>query len=389
MAITQHDRRGINHLERQQQWTCGRHGASLRARSMGLPSRVWLAVSAIAFAGALASPVRAAGDDPGNAPRLKYTRGPDACLTEDDFRNEVAIFFGGVDRFVAEGSDVLRVSFEQLTPDRYRGTMQLTGAGGDKAPEVQEYSNCEVLGHWVAFGAHVALKRHMKRAEPAAPEGAELPPAVPPSAPPPPPLPPQRFPPPSQPALCPLLEFLRRMDLTIGLTGLVLMSAGLTDNVAPGFGLGVNVRGEYLSLGLELRGVLPSKAVAREQLLPEKPTSTPVEFDVAQISALLVPCVHFEKYFAACGVVQGAVVTFQTTQGLSPFPNLALGPRFAVEVPFAERFAAFGFAEALFAPHQAQIKFSNPPRDPTVPGVVWNQSIVSGFFGAGVAVRFQ
>jgi len=176
---------------------------------MGLPSRVWLVVSAIAFASALASPAHAEGDAP-KAPRLEYTRGPDACLTEDDFRNEVAIFFGGVDRFVAAGSDVLRVSFEQLAHGRYRGTMQLSDAGGVNEPEIQEYGNCEVLGHWVAFAAHVVLKRHMKRAEPAAPEGAALPPPPPPA--PPPPLPPQRFPSPAPPALCPLLQFLRRMD---------------------------------------------------------------------------------------------------------------------------------------------------------------------------------
>ena len=76
-------------------------------------------------------------------------------------------------------------------------------------------------------------------------------------------------------------------------------------------------------------------------------------------------------------------------QGTYFNPGWSIGPRFGVEVPFAQRFAVFGFAEALFAPWRAYQQYSLVPAQEDSPGVRWEQSIVSGFFGAGVSVKFK
>lgn len=352
---------------------------------MGFVPPVFLAATAGFFVIAVASGSRAGGTV-ANSTRLQYARGPAGCLSEIDFRREVAIAGQtGEDRFGADGPGVLRVWFERLPDGRYRGTVRHTDAAGEKTETVELHSNCEVLGRWVALDAYYYLPA---QPEPAADPAPQAPLPLPAWSPP--PLPPQRFPPPALPAPSLLDAFsrlVRSMDLTIGLSGLVLMTAGYTDNVAPGFGIGIDVRSEYFSLGLELRGVLPSKAVARDLLIPGK-ARPPVEFDVGQLGALLVPCARFAKYFAGCAVLEPFWVTAQVSDATDFIPGFAVGPRFAVEVPLGDRFAAFGFAEALFAVASAGEKFSTPPNDPTVPGVLWDQSIVSGFFGVGLAVKF-
>jgi hypothetical protein len=70
--------------------------------------------------------------------------------------------------------------------------------------------------------------------------------------------------------------------------------------------------------------------------------------------------------------------------------SFGFGPRFAFEYPFAERFAAFAFGEALFPPEAVGIGIvEGGPNGEPAPNVVWYQSVVSGFFGAGLSVQFK
>src|SRR5689334_8662428 len=59
------------------------------------------------------------------APRLAYTRGPAECLSEEDFRREVAIALDGGDHFDPTAPDVLRVRFEKVQGG-YRGIIEYT-----------------------------------------------------------------------------------------------------------------------------------------------------------------------------------------------------------------------------------------------------------------------
>src|SRR5690349_15260580 len=90
---------------------------------------------------AIAVPVRAQGapkatrpppNDPRRGPRLEYTRGPAACLSESSFRDEVAIVLDGVDHFDATSSDVMSVKFEKIAGG-FRGTLVYTNVAGQPA----------------------------------------------------------------------------------------------------------------------------------------------------------------------------------------------------------------------------------------------------------------
>ena len=314
------------------------------------------------------------------APRLEYKRGPVECLPELEFRREVAIAGDGVDRFDATGPDVMRVRFER-TAKGYRGTIDFTAADGQKRKsKVQEHANCEILGRWVGTAAAFYFPPR-----PTPVDAAEPPDPVPSKGPAvwvPPFLPPQHFEPssPQPPPSSSFWDAVRSMDLTIGLSAYALMTAGLTANVGPGFGIGADVRGEVFSIGVELRGVLPGIAYTASPIDRSAPF-TVGDFDLSQLTGLVVPCGRY-KYFVGCGVVQGGTFVANSLEGQRLLPAFAFGPRAGLEIPFAERFAVFGFGEALFAP--LPVGIDDPPYN-----VEWTQSIVSGFFGAGLSVNFK
>jgi len=355
-------------------------------------SRGWRSVRVLALLSAVAvssaGPKGRAQDPPPGtsataqikAPRLEYKRGPVECLPEIEFRREVAIAGDGVDRFDATGGDVMRVRFERSARG-YRGTIEFTEASGEKRPgKVIEHANCEMLGRWVGVAAYYYFPEREPEPEPTPKEPDPVVCKVPDGFVPP-TLPPERFDPlPHPSASSSFWERVRRMDLTIGLSAYALMTAGLTANVGPGFGIGADVRGEVFSIGVELRGVLPGITWARNPIDPSAP-STPGSFDLSQLTGLVVPCGRY-KYFVGCGVVQGGLFLIKSTTDQVVRPVFTFGPRVGLEIPFAERFAVFGFGEALFAPLQAGA-------DGYEGNVEWTQSIVSGFFAAGLSVNFK
>jgi hypothetical protein len=180
------------------------------------------------------------------------------------------------------------------------------------------------------------------------------------------------------------------MDLSVGLSTYVMMSAFLSADVAPAVGIGAEVRGEVFGVGAEFRFVLPSRAYARERI-PGATSSIPQDFDLSQLSASLVPCGRY-KYFVGCGVAHIGALIWQTGNYTGLGVSIGLGPRVGFEVPFAERFAVFGFGEVLFTPQRVAVQFVLPdPKYPNEPpaNTQWVQSVASAFFGAGVSVKFR
>lgn len=188
------------------------------------------------------------------------------------------------------------------------------------------------------------------------------------------------------------------MNLSIGLSGLVLMAAGFSDNVGPAFGLGLEGRavppawdGVGLSLGLEFRALPPGRVTLHEPIDSTKPT-VPVGVDVSTWAGVLVPCVRFARYFSGCVVGQlGALVEKGPVEVTSGWTG-AFGPRLGVEIPFAKRFAIVGIGELLFNPYRHSLTFKGPaPNDPQGPpaNVIWYEPAVSGLLGAGLAVTFE
>lgn len=181
----------------------------------------------------------------------------------------------------------------------------------------------------------------------------------------------------------------------IGLYGMGMMTAGLTADAGPAVSIGADIRNERFSIGLELRFALPGRVYAREPIDPAKPTSER-DFDVTQYSALLVPCVRY-GYFVGCGAMQAGL--FQAVSRIGDqriLPVLAFGARAGFRIPFKDRFAFFGFGEALFPSVREGIAYSIP-RDPSLPesktnpapNVAWDPSVAQGYFCAGIEVTFE
>lgn len=315
-------------------------------------------------------------DDDRKGPRLEYKQGPAECLTEEGFRSEVAIAaHDGIDHLHDDSPDVVRVSFEKIRGG-YRATIEYTDATGAKdAPEVQTSYNCEILARWVASSVSETIPR----------------------PPPPPPCPapvctpcpacavcgtPRPVPCPTPPKPSPW-----RMDLSVGLNAYVMMTAFLSANVGPAVGVSGEVRGEVFGVTAEFRAVLPGRTYAREPV-PGATSTRPAEFDLSQLSALIVPCARW-KYLVGCGVVQFGWFLMRSSVETEDSASYSFGPRLGFEVPFAERFAAFGFGEVLFAPEPRSLQFTEPVPDTPPNDTQWTQSVASGFFGAGVSVKFR
>ena len=328
--------------------------------------------------------------------RLEYTAAP-GCFDEETFHHAVASFMDkGRDPFDASAPVVLRVTFKKVRGG-YRGSVQKIPAAGEPWPE-EDWTGPTCDGVFRET-ARLASLRVLGPPKPAQPPPAPAPdPTPPPDPPKPPPDPVPSQAPRVAPASFAQLHFTPPqpppppppMDLTVTLSTAFVLTAGFTADVGPAVQLGGGLRYDWFSLDLELRGVFPGRVVASELLDPNVPRP-PRPFDLSQMSAQLVPCARFATYFAGCGVVGAYVLVKQdrTQQGTYFNPGWSIGPRFGVEVPFAQRFAVFGFAEALFAPLYAYHEYADFPEQEDSPGIRWDQSIVSGFFGAGVSVKFK
>jgi hypothetical protein len=170
--------------------------------------------------------------------------------------------------------------------------------------------------------------------------------------------------------------YVRAMDLTYALSTGLLVTANLTSNAGPGVWLGGEVRSGPLTLGLEVRAVLPAPVFLG-----------PHDFDFSEVGGLLTPCGRY-SYFFGCAVMGAGVEVEQDSNPVgfkafgAVFPLLQLGGRVGVEAPFAQnRFAVRAWAEVLY---------SAPPIFATYKGtgLTWDRPDVSAFFGAGFVVKF-
>jgi hypothetical protein len=173
------------------------------------------------------------------------------------------------------------------------------------------------------------------------------------------------------------LEELKKMNLTYTLSAGVLMTANLTSDVGPGVWVGGDLRSGPLSLGLELRGVLPARFEVG-----------PYDTDVSSFVGLLTPCGRYSVFFgcAVAGVgVQidhdsnfGAVAPGYETTGFVPL--VQLGGRIGVEVPLGEsRFALRGWGEVLYSTPSVYFGYNDE--------FFADRPDVSAFFGLGLVVK--
>ncbi len=170
----------------------------------------------------------------------------------------------------------------------------------------------------------------------------------------------------------------KKMELTFALATGALITANLTSNVGPGVWFGGEGRAGPLSLGLELRTVLPSPVRVG-----------PDDFDFSEFVALLVPCGRY-SYFFGCAVA-GAGTQLAYDSNYAPpgdprnanyfDPLLQLGARLGAEIPIGDTpFAVRGWGEVLF---------TNPSWDFTYYGTgkKWVRPDVTAFFGLGVVLK--
>ena len=324
--------------------------------------------------------LRVPANDPRKGPRLEYARGPAQCPGEKAFRRMVAVWLDGRDHLAADSPDVARVRFA-WTPQGYVGTVEYTDAAGNtsKVTVTKEADHCPSLAR------HAALKVASRVPPKPPPEPCPICPSCPVCA---------ECPAHSECPACPACPLPPKppwpMDLTVGLRAYGMMSWLLTPNVAPAVGVGVDVGGEIFSVAGEVRLVLPSRVYATEPI-PGAGAHFPAEFDLSQFTVLLVPCGRW-KYFVGCVVAQVGLFHTKTTVEERDAAAYALGPRLGFEVPFAERFAVFGFGEALFTPSPIAVQFTDPPPgmpDGPIANTQWEQPIGSVFFGAGLSLKFK
>ncbi len=324
--------------------------------------------------------LRVPANDPRKGPRLEFVRGPAQCPDEKAFRRMVAVWLDGRDHLAADSPDVARVRLA-WTPQGYVGTVEYTDAAGNtsKVTVTKEADHCPSLAR------NTALK-----------VAKRVPPKPPPE-----PCPSCRSCPacaecpahsecPACPVCPPPPERPWYMDLTVGLRAYGMMTWLLTPNVAPAVGVGVDVGGEIISVTGEFRVVMPSRVIATERV-PGASSPFPVEFDLTEVTGLLVPCARW-KYFVGCAVAQFGAGVYKTSVEQDSFVTWALGPRLGFEVPFADRFAVFGFGEALFYPAPYRLSFTlPPPGDPDGPiaNTFWDTPVGAAFFAAGVSVKFK
>lgn len=161
------------------------------------------------------------------------------------------------------------------------------------------------------------------------------------------------------------------MDLSVAVMAGGLLSANLTADPGPGLFLAGELHKDWFSGALEVRVLFPSRVVAEP---------TKFEYDYTAITGALVPCARW-KVLLGCAVfdvgmlIAGGDVSFADS---SVIATLGIGPRLAVHVPFAERFAVRAFADLRFAPVPSVSTFIDT-------GAKWQSEVVSGLFGVGLA----
>lgn len=164
--------------------------------------------------------------------------------------------------------------------------------------------------------------------------------------------------------------YVRRMDLTVAVLGGALLSANYTADPGAGMFLAGELHRDWFSGALEARVLFPSRVVA-------EPTED--EFDITALTAALVPCARWKVVLGCAFVDFGMLLTSRAEIATNPITaTLGFGPRVAVHIPFAQRFAVRAFVDLRFAPVPSTRNFLDT-------GGRWESNLVSGLFGLGLS----
>lgn len=177
------------------------------------------------------------------------------------------------------------------------------------------------------------------------------------------------------------LDELRRknMNLTYTLSTGLLMTANLTSNVGPGVWVGGDLRFEPVSLGLELRAVLPARFEVG-----------PYDTDLSYMVALLTPCGRYSVFFGCVVAGAGVEIDHDSNFDYGPAtivnPIVHIGGRVGVEIPLGEsRFALRGWGEVLYSTPSTNFTYLSEDAPP----VKASRPDVSAFFGLGLVVKLD
>jgi hypothetical protein len=160
------------------------------------------------------------------------------------------------------------------------------------------------------------------------------------------------------------------------------MTVGFSSDVSPGIMAGAELRPvEAFSVALEGRWLLPARAVARMPIDRLQKIVGTQEFQTSNISALLVPCLHYQ-FLMGCGVLQLGFTTNESPLLKTSAGTFGVGPRLGLEFLFAERFLAHVYGDAVFNPAQSYVTFKKE-------NIQYTEPVVIGFLGASLGVTFK
>jgi hypothetical protein len=312
------------------------------------------------------------------ATRLVYVRksGAERCPDEEVLRFRTVGGFGQLDPFVKNGTDAPWTLRVVLSPEGkgFAAEMSHLDASGEPVDGTTvRYDNCDGLVWAAAYEMTLAIGPF-----PSPPPACPACPACPKPPAPPPPEPRcdaacmQKV----EKALCE--KYGRCMDLTLAVMAGGLMSAGLTLEVGPGAWLGFEVKRDWFSIGVEVRGMFPAAA--------QRYFASPPNSDFFSFSGLLVPCARW-KWLFGCAFVEAGSFVFTIPGGSKgDYSNLLLsvGPRAGVDVPIGAGFSGRAFADLAIRPYLPGVTVTDL-NDPDQPTLEWRLPLASGFFGLGIA----
>lgn len=314
---------------------------------------------------------------------LDYRRGAStsACPDEAALRERAADAFDFHDPFVARGQTAashMRVEIER-TAAGYRGKVQLVD-DDDRvlAISTEEHADCDALV-WV-LAHRIALAVLRKPASPSPPENPDpAPPPVPTPVPPPVPLPPvllcdarcadqiarsiaARVAPPPPPSL------------TILAGG--LMTAGWSADVGPGAWAGVALHFDWFSIGFDVRGTFPARAITFDARRAASITT---------VSGAVLPCGTW-RLLTGCALLEVGSYTLLVPSTSTPSVDdtlVSLGLRAALDAPLAAGFSLRAFVDLAFHPYLPifTVALTNEAGSPVKR---WVTPLVSGALGLGI-----
>jgi hypothetical protein len=194
----------------------------------------------------------------------------------------------------------------------------------------------------------------------------------------------QRIRTPGRPAVCKVWihDYRGLVDIhSFGFTAGAIMTVGLTSEVGPAAYVGAEARPfRRFSFEVQIRGVFPARVVYTEPIDAARPYAPGMESSFWGIWTLLVPCFRLAPVML-CGVTGLGLDVSQSPVAVAVVPNVGIGPRVGLELPFSDRFAARAGADLM-----VELPSTYERHDVNLQ---WTQSWVVGMVWAGLVVSFK